>query len=203
MSVFDIPRRKSGRGRHLTPVPHQPAAAGFSDPAPVQFQDRRLARIEQDMATVAVDLAWLRRTLERFAGDEGNGAGCDAAGWAEEPGTPAWHADPDATLTGMCSAADVTMPDQRAQMARPYAPEPEPETFEVPPVEADLDALPLFRDAVRTEIVRRGQHARGNRGGGSWRDRYASLYAGIWDAPPLPDFRIAEMMAARFGTGAP
>jgi len=155
VNLADLPRRKSARRSHLVPVPHQPASASFSDPAPVQFTDRRLAAIERDMATVAVDLAWLRRALERFAaGDEGGDVdydnSYDATGWAEEPGTPAWHADPDATLTGTCSAADVTMPDQRAQMARPYAPVPYAEPV---PVITDITALPLFRDAVRAQSM--------------------------------------------------
>jgi len=206
MNLTDLPRRKSGRRASLVPVPdpHQPATACFSHPAPVQFTDRRLAAIEQD-------LAWLRRVLERFTACDDSGAGLDPGSyghpaWTEEPGVPAWHDAPGAPGFAGVPAADLTMPDQRAPMYRPYV--PVPPLPPLPPVEADLDALPLFRAAVHAEIVRREQNARGGRGeGGTWRDRYAGLYESFWARvtapPPLPDFRIAEMMAARFGTGAP
>ena len=90
------------------------------------------------------------------------------------------------------------------------APGPEPEFPPVPPIAADVAELPLFRDAVRGEIIRRliaqGEHGEGQ----DWREWYASAFmrrtgpvplpgfrAGDTTPPSLPDFRIAEQTDAR------
>lgn len=107
------------------------------------------------------------------------------------------------TLPEALAATDDTPADPRVQaalaavMAQVAAEQADPLTVPGPwgaaDFHTDVSELPLFRDTVRTELVRR-EDARGNRlTDGTWQARYARTWherVQVFPVPPLPDYGL-------------
>lgn len=96
---------------------------------------------------------------------------------------------------------DTTAMDVPPHHDRPYIPGDLGRPDRLSPLTAtvrdDLGGCLIFRDAVRSQIVRRDR-AQGIGAQGDWRDDWAAALERRTAPVPAPDFRLGEMMHARF-----